>query len=50
MYVQQGVPSNWAAIELRIGSTWWYASGVPPGMMLGPLRAPSSPPDTPVPR
>src|SRR5256885_11522449 len=33
-----------------LGSTWLYASLVPLGMMLGPCRAFSSPPDTPVPR
>ena len=30
-------------------STSAYAAGSPPGMMLGPSSAPSSPPDTPTP-
>ena len=29
--------------------TCGHASGLPPGMMEGPWRAPSSPPETPVP-
>ncbi len=29
--------------------TYGQASGLPPGMIDGPWRAPSSPPDTPVP-
>ena len=34
----------------RIGATASQASRDPPGMMAGPCSAPSSPPDTPVPR
>lgn len=33
----------------RIGPRLWYDSRVPPGMIDGPLSAPSSPPETPVP-
>ena len=38
-----------AAIFWNIGLTCGQASGLPPGIMDGPRRAPSSPPDTPVP-
>ena len=34
---------------MKISSTSAYAAGSPPGMMLGPSSAPSSPPDTPTP-
>ena len=33
----------------KISFTCGHAAGLPPGMIEGPLRAPSSPPDTPVP-
>ena len=47
---QHGVPSaTRAAIAWKMGLTWGHAAGDPPGMMDGPLSAPSSPPDTPVP-
>src|SRR2546429_1788818 len=48
---QQGEPSStFAAMAWKMGFTCGHAAGEPPGMMLGPCRAPSSPPDTPVPR
>ena len=50
MWSQHGVPSTCAAIVVRISRTGSYASGGPPGMMLGPSSAPSSPPEMPVPR
>ena len=47
---QQGVPSaTLAAMAWKMAFTCGQAAGEPPGMMLGPWRAPSSPPDTPVP-
>ena len=47
---QQGVPSaTLAAIPWKIGLTAGQASTSPPGMIDGPLRAPSSPPETPEP-
>ena len=47
---QQGVPSSTlAAIAWKIGFTCGHAAGLPPGIIDGPLRAPSSPPETPVP-
>src|SRR5205823_10326399 len=46
---QQGVPSTVAAIDSNIGPSVWYDCVDPPGMMLGPFNAPSSPPETPVP-
>ena len=47
---QHGVPSSiLAAIAWKIGLTSGHAAGEPPGMIEGPLRAPSSPPETPVP-
>ena len=48
-WVQHGVPSTWAEIDSSSGPSDSYASLVPPGMMLGPLSAPSSPPEMPVP-
>jgi hypothetical protein len=33
----------------KMGFTSGQAFSLPPGIMLGPLRAPSSPPETPVP-
>ena len=47
--VQHGVPSTCAEIDSSSGPSDSYASLVPPGMMLGPLSAPSSPPEMPVP-
>ena len=47
--MQQGVPSTLAEISSNIGPSDSYDSADPPGMMDGPLSAPSSPPDTPVP-
>ena len=45
---QQGVPSSTlAAIACKMGRTESQARMDPPGMIDGPLRAPSSPPDTP---
>ena len=41
--------SLFAAIASSTGRTCAYASAGPPGMMDGPYRAPSSPPDTPTP-
>ncbi len=47
---QQGEPSSTlAAIFWKMSFTCGQAAGEPPGMILGPRRAPSSPPDTPVP-
>ena len=47
---QQGEPSStFAQIDWKIGFTYGHAAGLPPGIMLGPFSAPSSPPDTPVP-
>jgi hypothetical protein len=40
------VPSTSAAIEVRIGARRAHACSEPPGMIDGPLRAPSSPPET----
>ncbi len=48
--VAQGVPSNFAAIASRIGATRSQAGFGPPPMIEGPCRAPSSPPETPMPR
>src|SRR6266851_496948 len=50
MYVQHGTPSTVAAIAVSISATCSYDSRVPPGIRLGPRSAPSSPPDTPMPR
>jgi hypothetical protein len=36
-------------MDCRMSLTYGHASSLPPGMMDGPYRAPSSPPDTPVP-
>jgi hypothetical protein len=36
-------------MPVSTSSTSAYALGSPPGMMLGPSNAPSSPPDTPIP-
>ena len=50
MYSTHGAPSSaFAAMARRIGASASHASTWPPGMMLGPHRAPCSPPDTPVP-
>ena len=47
--VQHGSPSTCAEIDSSSGPSDSYDSFEPPGMMLGPLSAPSSPPDTPAP-
>ncbi len=47
--VQHGSPSTCAAMSSSTGPTIAYASSDPPGMMLGPLSAPSSPPLIPQP-
>ena len=45
-----GAPSSaFAEICSKIGATSSYASFCPPGMIEGPFKAPSSPPETPVP-
>jgi len=48
-WVTHGTPSTFAAMSVSIGSSEAYASADPPGMMLGPRRAPSSPPEMPAP-
>ncbi len=40
---------TFAAMAWKIGLTSGQAASLPPGIMLGPFRAPSSPPETPVP-
>ena len=47
--VAHGTPSTFAAIASSIGPRACYDSVEPPGMIDGPLSAPSSPPDTPMP-
>lgn len=50
MWVVQGAPScALAAIFSSIGPSDSYDSAEPPGMMLGPFSAPSSPPEMPAP-
>ena len=49
MYATQSPYALLAEIALTIGSSDGYASFEPPGMMLGPQSAPSSPPLTPIP-
>ena len=49
MCVTQGVPSTLAAMASKIGRMIRHDSAGPPGMIDGPLSAPSSPPETPVP-
>ena len=49
MCVTHGSPSATAAIERRIGPSVTHDSSEPPGMRDGPSRAPSSPPETPIP-
>ena len=49
MCTTQGAPSTWAAMLSKIGRITSQVLAGPPGMMAGPLRAPSSPPDTPAP-
>jgi len=49
MCVTQGVPSTLAAMASNTGRMSCHDSAGPPGMMDGPLSAPSSPPETPVP-
>ena len=47
---QHGEPSStFAQMAWKIGLTNCHAAGLPPGIMLGPFSAPSSPPETPVP-
>ena len=51
---QQGVPfgspsGTLAATAWKIGLMWGQAAGEPPGISDGPCRAPSSPPETPLP-
>ena len=47
---QQGEPSSTLAqMAWNTSLTCGHAAGEPPGIMDGPLSAPSSPPDTPVP-
>ncbi len=46
----QGSPSNLAEMSSRIFSTRRHAWLVPPAMIEGPWRAPTSPPETPMPR
>ena len=48
-WVTQGSPSATAAIEVRMGPSVSYAFADPPGMIEGPSRAPSSPPEMPAP-
>ena len=43
------MPSTWAAMVWKMACTRGQAAGLPPGMIDGPRRAPSSPPETPVP-
>ena len=47
--VTQGPESVLAEIDSSTGLSRSQASTVPPGMSEGPRRAPSSPPDTPMP-
>lgn len=48
--VTHGAPSSaFAEIFSSIGPSESYDSSLPPGMMLGPSSAPSSPPEMPVP-
>src|SRR5699024_975851 len=49
MWVTHGVPSTTAAMDSKIGPSVFHDSAGPPGMMDGPLRAPSSPPEIPAP-
>ena len=49
-YVTHGPESVLAAMASRIGATCWYAWRSPAGMSDGPRRAPSSPPETPMPK
>mmetsp|Transcript_19856 Transcript_19856/g.59972 ORF Transcript_19856/g.59972 Transcript_19856/m.59972 type:complete len:200 (+) Transcript_19856:1212-1811(+) len=49
MCMTHGPSSTCAATFVTIGSMNLYASASPPGIIDGPLRAPSSPPDTPMP-
>ena len=48
-WVTHGSPSAIAAIDFRIGPSVTHASSEPPGMIDGPLSAPSSPPEMPAP-
>ena len=47
---QHGEPSStFAQIAWKMSFTYGHAAGEPPGIIDGPLSAPSSPPETPVP-
>ena len=48
-WVTHGSPSATAAMDSRIGLRVTHASAEPPGMIEGPLSAPSSPPEMPAP-
>ena len=47
--VTHGSPSAFAAMDSKIGLSVFQDSALPPGIIEGPSRAPSSPPDTPQP-
>ena len=49
MWTTQGWPSTRAAMLSKIGCSTCQVDAGPPGMIAGPLRAPSSPPETPAP-
>ncbi|PQM45528.1 hypothetical protein C1Y40_04312 [Mycobacterium talmoniae] len=49
MWVQHGSPSTWAEISSSSGPSDLYDAAGPPGMIDGPLSAPSSPPEIPAP-
>ena len=49
MCVQHGTPSTCAEISSSSGPSDLYDSAGPPGMIDGPLSAPSSPPEMPAP-
>lgn len=49
MWMTQGSPSTLAEMLSKIGFITSQVESGPPGMIDGPLRAPSSPPDTPAP-
>ena len=49
MCITQGWPSTLAAMLSKMGRITSQVDAGPPGMMDGPLRAPSSPPETPAP-
>ena len=47
--LQQGLVSMCAAMVCSSGCTSGHAAALPPGIRDGPFRAPSSPPETPIP-